>query len=316
MSGTAAAAVLVTSPDQLADDVVTGPKLAADSVGGRALREPSVGSEQLSDSGRVERQAGVGRRRRARCPRRRSRHRAADASAGRHTARRRGRDRSPAGQQRVPPARAVLTGAAAVTSRHAEPHPAPWHRRKAGLIVIGLAALALWGAQTSHAGVSLNTIDRHVTYKQDGARVRSTGPIRCTRGERITISARVGQAATGARARKRWQARCTGEVQHWQARARARGAARFAHGPGRVCAVAKTRAGGRSPTRAGGAGACLYRRPPDSRPRGWSTIAWSSGRATACQPKAAAGQHVTSGRRTAPEPPPTSNQPSDRNGRR
>jgi hypothetical protein len=69
MSGTAAAAVLVTSPDQLADDVVTGPKLAADSVGGRALREPSVGSEQLSDSGRVERQAGVGRRRRARAVR-------------------------------------------------------------------------------------------------------------------------------------------------------------------------------------------------------------------------------------------------------
>jgi hypothetical protein len=131
------------------------------------------------------------------------------------------------------------------TSIHAESHPAPRHGREAGLVVIGLAALALWGAPTSHAGVSLNTIDKHVTYKQDGARVHSTGPIRCTRGERITITVRIGQAATGARAHKRWKARCTGEVQHWQARTRAREAARFANGPGRVCAVAKTRAGGR-----------------------------------------------------------------------
>jgi hypothetical protein len=49
MSGSAAAAVLVTSPDQLGTAVVTSPKLAIDSVGGKALNEPAVNSDQLHD---------------------------------------------------------------------------------------------------------------------------------------------------------------------------------------------------------------------------------------------------------------------------
>jgi hypothetical protein len=49
MSGSAVAAVLVSSPDQLANAVVTNPKLAIDSVGGRALAEPGVNSDQLHD---------------------------------------------------------------------------------------------------------------------------------------------------------------------------------------------------------------------------------------------------------------------------
>jgi hypothetical protein len=128
---------------------------------------------------------------------------------------------------------------------HSEPHRARRRTRTAALVAVGLAALTLSGAQASHAGVSLNTIDQHITYKHDGARVRSTGPIGCARGERITITVRVSQAATGARARGRWKARCTGEVQHWQVRARARGHERFAGGRASVCAVAKTHAGGR-----------------------------------------------------------------------
>ena len=50
MSGSAVAAVLVSSPDQLANAVVTNPKLAIDSVGGRALAEPGVNSDQLHDN--------------------------------------------------------------------------------------------------------------------------------------------------------------------------------------------------------------------------------------------------------------------------
>lgn len=49
MTGTAAAAVLITSPDQLADNVVTEPKLATDAVTGRALNEPSVGPSHILD---------------------------------------------------------------------------------------------------------------------------------------------------------------------------------------------------------------------------------------------------------------------------
>ena len=116
---------------------------------------------------------------------------------------------------------------------------------KARLLVVGVSALALCAAQAVEAGVSFNTIDEHATYTQDGARVRASGPIGCTRGERITIRVSISQAATEARARGSWKGRCTGEVQHWQVRARAGRQARFASGPARVCAVGKARTGRR-----------------------------------------------------------------------
>jgi hypothetical protein len=116
---------------------------------------------------------------------------------------------------------------------------------RTGLLGVGLAALTLCGADAAGAFVTANTIDRHATYKQDGARVRSTGPIGCTRGERVSITVTVTQAATRARARQVWKSRCTGELQHWQVRARARQETRFATGTGRVCAVAKTRSADR-----------------------------------------------------------------------
>jgi hypothetical protein len=117
--------------------------------------------------------------------------------------------------------------------------------RKTCLSIAGFAALARCGAPAAQAGIALNTIDEHVTYTQGGALVRSTGPIGCTRGERISITVTVRQAATGARARASWTSRCTGEVQHWRVRAPARSEARFAKGRARVRAVGKTRAGQR-----------------------------------------------------------------------
>jgi len=88
--------------------------------------------------------------------------------------------------------------------------------------------------------VTANTIDRYATYTSDGARVRATGPIGCTRGERVSIRVTVTQSAITARARKAWTGRCTGELQHWQVRARTRPGTRFETGRGRACAVAKT----------------------------------------------------------------------------
>jgi hypothetical protein len=108
-----------------------------------------------------------------------------------------------------------------------------------------IVALALCLAPAAHAGVSLNTIDDHATHARNGAQVRASGPIGCTRHERITIRVRVRQPATDARARGRWTAACTGEVQHWHVRARARTDARFSNGTATVCAVARTRAGQR-----------------------------------------------------------------------
>jgi hypothetical protein len=71
---------------------------------------------------------------------------------------------------------------------------------KTRLLVEGVAALTLGGADAASAYLSANTIDGHATHTNDGARVRATGPIGCTRGERVSIRVIVSQAATGARA--------------------------------------------------------------------------------------------------------------------
>jgi hypothetical protein len=113
------------------------------------------------------------------------------------------------------------------------------------LAIAVLAASLLCGADAASAYITANTIDRQATYKRDGARVRTTGPIGCTRGERVSITVTVTQAATVARARKSWTSRCTGELQHWQVRALTREGTRFENGTGRACAVAETRSADR-----------------------------------------------------------------------
>ncbi len=112
---------------------------------------------------------------------------------------------------------------------------------KKWLFIIVLGAIAVCGTEAASAFISANTIDAHATYKQDGARVRVTGPIGCTGGERVAIRVTVTQAATGAGAGKTWKSRCTGEIQHWQVRARTRQGIRFEEGTARVCADGTTR---------------------------------------------------------------------------
>jgi hypothetical protein len=106
-------------------------------------------------------------------------------------------------------------------------------------VVAAVAVTVLAGAEAANALIATNTIDELATHKRDGRLVRATGPIACTRGERIAITATVRQAA--ARARSRWRGRCTGAVQHWRITGRARRGTRFEDGRGRVCAVATTR---------------------------------------------------------------------------
>jgi hypothetical protein len=114
---------------------------------------------------------------------------------------------------------------------------------KPRLLVVAIAALTLQAPETAHAVIASNTIDRHATYTNGGALVRASGPIACTRGERVSIRVTVSQSATAARASERLEHRCTGEVQHWHVRARAFGGKRFESGKAKVCAVAYTRAG-------------------------------------------------------------------------
>jgi DNA-binding NarL/FixJ family response regulator len=119
------------------------------------------------------------------------------------------------------------------------------HRPRMPLVLVGLAALVLLGADAASGYLSGNTIDERATYRNDGRLLRVTGPVRCTRGERVSIRVAVRQPATAARARGRWKGRCTGKVQRWQVGVRARRGTRFENGRGRVCAVARTRSGSR-----------------------------------------------------------------------
>lgn len=107
------------------------------------------------------------------------------------------------------------------------------------------AAILLSGASAADAFISANTIDEQATYERKGTRVRVTGPIGCTRGERISIRVTATQSSSDARARARWKGRCTGELQHWAVRAPARQGKRFQDGAGRVCAVGRTQDAGR-----------------------------------------------------------------------
>ena len=71
--------------------------------------------------------------------------------------------------------------------------------RTTPLVVVGLAVVLLSGAEAASAFISANTIDERATYKERGRLVRVTGPITCTRGERVAIRVAVRQPATAAR---------------------------------------------------------------------------------------------------------------------
>jgi hypothetical protein len=55
---------------------------------------------------------------------------------------------------------------------------------RTGLLGAGLAALTLCGADAASAFIAANTIDRHATYRQDGAQARASGPIGCVTATR------------------------------------------------------------------------------------------------------------------------------------
>jgi pimeloyl-ACP methyl ester carboxylesterase len=106
--------------------------------------------------------------------------------------------------------------------------------RRTALLIVGISLGLLSGADAASAFITGNTIDELATGKQHGRLVRVTGPIACTRGERIAIRITVAQPVTEARVR----GRCRGEVQRWQATAGTRRGTRFEPGRGKPVAAA------------------------------------------------------------------------------
>ena len=106
--------------------------------------------------------------------------------------------------------------------------------------------IALRRAAARAAGGTLQTIDRKVILRADGRTLVVSGPVACTRGERVTVDARVTQRLTGALAEGRWHATCTGEKQTWRVRrAVTKHRERFGPGEAEACGLLLTRRRGR-----------------------------------------------------------------------
>lgn len=109
-------------------------------------------------------------------------------------------------------------------------------------VVCGAAAGAAEGA---FLGNNPGNIDRNAISTRDGEGVQATGPLICSRDERVSLRVTVTQQATRAIARARWTHACSGAVQHWRVRAATRAGTRFEAGPGKVCVRGRTRSADR-----------------------------------------------------------------------
>ncbi len=110
----------------------------------------------------------------------------------------------------------------------------------AGTILVAFGAVATF-ADGAFLGNNPGNIDRDAISTRDGARVQATGPLICSRDERVSLRVTVTQRATRAVGGARWKHACTGAVQHWRVDASAGGDTRFEAGPGRVCVRGLTR---------------------------------------------------------------------------
>jgi len=113
------------------------------------------------------------------------------------------------------------------------------HRRRLVSSAIVLLA-ALFVAPLAFTKIVYNTIDPLATVTDNGRLVIATGPISCTRGERLFLRVTVTQRATGAVAEGSTRIVCTGNNQQWQVNAATQGPETFGEGPAIAVAIART----------------------------------------------------------------------------
>ena len=90
------------------------------------------------------------------------------------------------------------------------------------------------------ARIVTNTIDPLATLADHGRLIIATGPISCTRGERVFLRVTVTQRETGAVAEGRGRVVCTGNNQQWQVHAATQGKASFDEGPATAVAIVRS----------------------------------------------------------------------------
>ena len=105
-------------------------------------------------------------------------------------------------------------------------------------IVLSLAGVFV--ASLAFARVVSNTIDPVAIVAGGGRHLIVTGPIECTRGERVELRVTVTQRTTGAVAEGYAIFNCAGVSEQWEVHAVTHGKAIFEEGPAIAVAVATT----------------------------------------------------------------------------
>ena len=113
-------------------------------------------------------------------------------------------------------------------------------RRRFGSAAIAATFAFLILAPLSFAKVVINTIDSLATLADHGRLVIATGPISCTRGERVYLRVTITQRETGAVAEGRGRVVCTGNNQQWEVHAATQGKASFDEGPALAVAIGRS----------------------------------------------------------------------------
>ena len=113
-------------------------------------------------------------------------------------------------------------------------------RRRFGSAAIAATFAFLILAPLSFAKVVINTIDSLATLADHGRLVIATGPISCTRGERVYLRVTITQRETGAVAEGRSRVLCTGNSQQWEVHAATQGKASFDEGPALAVAIGRS----------------------------------------------------------------------------
>ena len=115
--------------------------------------------------------------------------------------------------------------------------------KQVSISILGL--LAAVSVSPASAGIQSNTIDPAVEVSENGGRLRVTGPVACTVGQRAEIQVTLTQRATGALATGRSQFTCSGYLQQWEVHAVKQGREGFETGAATAVAVGVTSEGGK-----------------------------------------------------------------------
>ena len=112
------------------------------------------------------------------------------------------------------------------------------------IYTLGLLA-AIFGT-SANAGIQVNTVDPAAQVSEKGRRVRITGPIACTVGQRAEVYVTLTQRATGAVAMGKSHFICTGYIQQWEVHAATQGREDFEAGAAFAVALGITSTRGKA----------------------------------------------------------------------